>query len=231
MPELYFKSKEALFTASNSRSDYPSILAASMAPQEPVSSHNPADPALVLAQEQALVFPSFTTTTAWTLGVALRSHILALPAHKRRPAVISICLSGSSAPQLVFHCATEPGTRVDHVLWLKRKTKTVLRWQVSTWYLHCRLKPTRANESVCVGPSVMEGIEVLAEQFALSPVERYEYALQAGGFPIRVEGVEGVVGVIAVSGLQEEAADHEVIVAAIREFLDGKKEDSGANAS
>ncbi|PYH88741.1 hypothetical protein BO71DRAFT_453876 [Aspergillus ellipticus CBS 707.79] len=186
-------------------------------------SPSPADPALILAQEQALVFPTFTTTTAWSLGVSLRARILALPADMRRPAVISICLSGSSAPQLVFHCATAPGTRVDHALWLKRKTQTVLRWQVSTWYLRCRLAAAAGAEDA-LGTSVTRGMQALAEQFALSPVEQYEYALQAGGVPIRVEGVEGVVGVIAVSGLEAEAADHEVIVDAVQEFLGTKGE-------
>ena len=44
------------------------------------------------------------------------------------------------------------------------------------------------------------------------------YACHGGGFPVRVEGVEGVVGVIVVSGLKQED-DHAVIVEGIREYL------------
>lgn len=46
-----------------------------------------------------------------------------------------------------------------------------------------------------------------------------EYAIHGGGMPVRVRGVEGVVGVIVVSGLKQWE-DHQVIVDALAEFLD-----------
>jgi uncharacterized protein (UPF0303 family) len=45
-----------------------------------------------------------------------------------------------------------------------------------------------------------------------------EYAIHGGGVPLRVEGVEGVVGVIVVSGLKQEE-DHMVVVEALQMFL------------
>ena len=44
------------------------------------------------------------------------------------------------------------------------------------------------------------------------------YGCHGGGFPVRVRNVEGVVGVIVVSGLKQED-DHGVIVDGIREYL------------
>ena len=44
------------------------------------------------------------------------------------------------------------------------------------------------------------------------------YKCHGGGFPVRVRNVEGIVGVIAVSGLKSED-DNGVIVDGIREYL------------
>lgn len=48
------------------------------------------------------------------------------------------------------------------------------------------------------------------------------YACHGGGFPVRVKNVEGIVGVIVVSGLKQED-DHGVIVDAIQEYLQAKQ--------
>lgn len=45
-----------------------------------------------------------------------------------------------------------------------------------------------------------------------------EYAIHGGGVPVRVKGVEGVVGVIVVSGLKQEE-DHMVVLEALQMFL------------
>jgi uncharacterized protein (UPF0303 family) len=50
-----------------------------------------------------------------------------------------------------------------------------------------------------------------------------DYCLSGGGFPIRVRGLDGIVGVIVVSGLHQED-DHQVIVETVKEFIA-----SGAN--
>jgi uncharacterized protein (UPF0303 family) len=46
-----------------------------------------------------------------------------------------------------------------------------------------------------------------------------EFAIHGGGFPVRVKGVDGIVGVIVVSGLKQED-DHQVIVEVLREFIE-----------
>ena len=46
-----------------------------------------------------------------------------------------------------------------------------------------------------------------------------EYAIHGGGFPVRVQGVEGIVAVIVVSGLKQEQ-DHGIIVQSVQEFLE-----------
>jgi uncharacterized protein (UPF0303 family) len=45
-----------------------------------------------------------------------------------------------------------------------------------------------------------------------------EYAIHGGGVPIRVRGVEGVVGVIIVSGLAQND-DHQVVIEALEDYL------------
>lgn len=49
-----------------------------------------------------------------------------------------------------------------------------------------------------------------------------EYAIHGGGFPVRVKGVEGAVGVIVVSGYAQEE-DHQIIVESLEEFLAGQQ--------
>lgn len=45
-----------------------------------------------------------------------------------------------------------------------------------------------------------------------------DYAIHGGGFPIRIKGVESVIGVIVVSGLKQEH-DHQVIAEVVWDFL------------
>jgi uncharacterized protein (UPF0303 family) len=78
----------------------------------------------------------------------------------------------------------------------------VLRWGSSTWFLHNK---HAGNE------------EAFRAKFMLG--ERAgEYAIHGGGFPIRIKDVEGIVGVIVVSGLTMQE-DHEVIVEVLEEYI------------
>jgi uncharacterized protein (UPF0303 family) len=45
-----------------------------------------------------------------------------------------------------------------------------------------------------------------------------EYAIHGGGYPIRVQGVDGLVGVVVVSGLKQED-DHQVVAETIQAFV------------
>ena len=63
-----------------------------------------------------------------------------------------------------------------------------------------------------------EGDETaFANKFALGP-RAGEYAIHGGGVPVRVEGVEGVVAVVVVSGLKQEE-DHMVVVEGMEDCI------------
>lgn len=85
--------------------------------------------------------------------------------------------------------------------WVKRKEAVVLRWNCSTMRMRLMLR----NRG-----------KTLQETFEMS--DPSIYAVHGGGFPVKVRGVEGVVGVIVVSGLTQED-DHDVIVNGIKEYL------------
>ena len=64
----------------------------------------------------------------------------------------------------------------------------------------------------------MKGDEkAFAEKYMLGHTAG-EYAIHGGGVPVRVKGVEGVVGVIVVSGLKQEE-DHQIVVEALQKAL------------
>ena len=173
------------------------------------------------AQESsaAVIFPSFTSETAWALGLALRSRILSLPADQRKPALISIALTGGSEPHVVFQAATEPGTFADNEVWVRRKRNTVLRWGVSSWLMRNKMLT-----STGLGADQVEGAFVT--KHALTSTggggAADDFAIHGGAFPVRVKGVDGVIGVVVVSGLKQED-DHQVVLETIREFI---KQDS-----
>jgi uncharacterized protein (UPF0303 family) len=55
--------------------------------------------------------------------------------------------------------------------------------------------------------------EAFAKKFGLGS-KASEYAIHGGGVPVRVKGVDGLVGVVIVSGLKQEE-DHMVVVEAL----------------
>ena len=85
--------------------------------------------------------------------------------------------------------------------WVKRKEAVVLRWGVSTLQMRQRLQES--------GRTLQQGYEMSDPSV---------YAVHGGGFPLKVRNVDGLVGVIVVSGLAQED-DHGVIVEGIKEYL------------
>ncbi|KAL4887151.1 DUF967 domain protein [Aspergillus karnatakaensis] len=169
-----------------------------------------------LESSPSAIFPTFTATTAWTLGNALRNRILSLPSSQRKPALISITLTGGSEPHILFQAATEPGTVADNEVWVRRKRNTVLRWGLSSWAMRQKMIAGRGGDA--------NGVEeAFVGKYALKSssggVTADEFAIHGGGFPVRVRGVDGVVGVIVVSGLAQQD-DHQVIVEAVRGFIE-----------
>ncbi|KAG9230202.1 hypothetical protein BJ875DRAFT_163533 [Amylocarpus encephaloides] len=145
--------------------------------------------------DSSLIFKHFTVQDAWELGSALRNRLLPIPT----PVVINISLANQN--QTLFHSCTHSGVMPDNDNWVSRKRKTVLRWGVSTWYMHCKF----------------DGDEnAFKDKYGLGN-SAGEYAIHGGGVPIRVTSVEGVVAVVVVSGLKQHE-DHAVILEVIREL-------------
>jgi uncharacterized protein (UPF0303 family) len=84
---------------------------------------------------------------------------------------------------------------------VQRKRNSVFRWGSSTWFLHCKFKGDE---------------EIFAAKYGLSKQQASAYAIHGGAVPIYVEGVEGVVAVVIVSGLKQHE-DHGVIVDVVKE--------------
>ncbi|VDC07981.1 unnamed protein product [Peniophora sp. CBMAI 1063] len=163
----------------------------------------PRDVDAIESIEQALTLTTFTADDVWEIGTALRERLLAF----QGPAVVNITLANSN--QLLFHTATRSGTQADNDTWVARKRATVLRFGHSTWYMHNK---NNGDESAFAAKYV------LGERAG-------NYAIHGGGWPVRVKGVEGVVGVIVVSGLKQEE-DHQVIVEVLKEIV--KKQEGKA---
>lgn len=149
----------------------------------------------VAAQEEACRLPSFDSNVAWEIGNIIRTNLQKFT----RPAVVYVAHANSS--QLLFFATSKPGTLPDNMHWVKRKEAVVLRWGRSTMGMRLSLQAR--------GKTLQETFEMNDPSI---------YAVHGGGFPVKVKGVEGVVGVIVVSGLTQED-DHAVIVDGIKEYL------------
>ncbi|EMC92321.1 hypothetical protein BAUCODRAFT_285172 [Baudoinia panamericana UAMH 10762] len=147
--------------------------------------------------DNSLVFPAFTAQTAWSLGAALRTKLLAFP----KPTVIDISLAHGM--HCLFHAVTHSGTTPDNDTWVSRKRNTVLRWGNSTWYMHNKYAGDEA---------------AFQAKFSLGSTAG-SYAIHGGGWPVRVRGVEGIVAVVVVSGLKQDQ-DHGIIVQTVSEMLE-----------
>ncbi|KAL7413110.1 hypothetical protein BDY24DRAFT_390618 [Mrakia frigida] len=151
------------------------------------------DAALTLTQESTLILPSFDSTIAFDFGTTLRTHIQTK--FPDSPAVV-IQITAGTSENLYFFATAGKGTNGDNRSWVDRKRRSVARWERSTGGLNAKFKG--------ILPA-WAGTET-------------EYAIHGGGFPLRVEGVEPLVGIVVVSGLKQ-TDDHLVIVEALQKFI------------
>ncbi|KAI1660770.1 hypothetical protein F4813DRAFT_348278 [Daldinia decipiens] len=151
----------------------------------------PKDTIVVKAAWDSFLLESFTAGDAWELGHLLYARLL--PFSTQKPTLISIALANG---QVLFQSAVGSGTTLDNETWVQRKRNTVLRFGTSTWFQHCKY----AGDE-----------EAFRLMFAMSPEQAEKYAIHGGGVPIRVQGVEGIVAIVVVSGLKPHE-DHGVIV-------------------
>ncbi len=146
--------------------------------------------AAIEAQEAELQFASFSNEDALELG------LLIVDMARRRGAPIAIDIARGG--QRLFHYAFE-GSSADNDAWIERKKAVVARFGRSSFLIGRRLERDAAT---------------MAEKFFIDP---REYSAHGGCFPIILKGT-GSVGSVTVSGLPQ-AEDHELVVAALREFL------------
>ncbi|KAK0609926.1 hypothetical protein B0T17DRAFT_621223 [Bombardia bombarda] len=145
----------------------------------------------------SLTFNTFTADDAWELGHLLHARLA--PLAVKTPALISISMANRN--QVLFQCVTGPGTTPDNETWVQRKRNSVLRFGCSTWFLHCKYKGDE---------------EAFRLKFGMSQEQAGKYAIHGGAIPIRVQGVEGIVAVVIVSGLKQYE-DHGVIIDVVKE--------------
>ena len=146
--------------------------------------------ALLLAQEDRLVFEQFDHQSAWELGSAMRESALA----DGLPIAISIRRNGHR----LFHAAV-PGTSADNDSWLERKCAVVDRFGHSSYYVGCQFRAAGGSFDVD------------------SRLDVGRFAAHGGAFPLIV-ATAGCIGTIAVSGLPQRD-DHNFVVASLESFL------------
>ncbi|MGW2466227.1 heme-degrading domain-containing protein [Streptomyces bauhiniae] len=142
------------------------------------------------AQEQRLVFRTFTHDDAWALG----SLLVELSRERQAPIAVDIHRAG----QQLFHAAL-PGSTPDNDAWIARKRRVVERYGSASYLVGSRFraKGTTFEDSSRLDPD--------------------RYAAHGGSFPITVKGV-GVIGSVTVSGLPQ-IEDHRLVVEALERFL------------
>ena len=145
-------------------------------------------------QEKELQFYEFTSETALKIGLSIIERA------KRENKIISVDITRNG--HQLFHYSFE-GTSPDHDQWIIRKNRVVNRFNKS---------------SLRVGMELSKCGKSLEEE---SYISSFEFTANGGSFPIIVKNV-GVIGTITVSGLAEKD-DHEIVVAAISEYLGNKK--------
>jgi uncharacterized protein (UPF0303 family) len=135
----------------------------------------------------------FDNSVCWKLGSIARD--LSLARYPTKPVVIDISLASG---QVLFHSVTNDGTSLDNDQWISRKKRTVLRFGKSSFYIGQKLR--------------IKG-QPMEDALFVSPID---YASHGGSVPIRIKGVDGVIGTLTISGLAQEE-DHLLAIEVLTE--------------
>lgn len=135
----------------------------------------------------------FDSSVCWKLGSIARD--LSLARYPTKPVVIDISLASG---QVLFHSVTNDGTSLDNDQWISRKKRTVLRFGKSSFYIGQKLR--------------IKG-QPMEDALFVSPID---YASHGGSVPIRIKGVDGVIGTLTISGLAQEE-DHLLAIEVLTE--------------
>ena len=164
-----------------------------MTASEPSTSHDFALLAQRIEAELAeLTMDAFGPEDALRLGLIL--------ARRGTEGALPIAIDIRRDSQILFHLALR-GAQPDNDIWIERKARTVLRYGIPSLLVGTRPK--------------IDGRRIENEGW----FDQMSYAAHGGAFPLVVRGA-GVVAVATVSGLAQ-LDDHDLVVAALREFVEG----------
>ena len=142
-------------------------------------------------QEEILRFKRFDNESAFELGCFMMKRAKELS--------LQVALSIRSADGAVlFQYLCNDATALNDN-WLRRKTNTV----------------------IMMGASSLRGtynLEGNGESIEDNGLSKEDYALCGGGFPVRLEGMDHVIGAVCCSNMYH-IADHEFVVDRLREYL------------
>ena len=141
-------------------------------------------------QETRLVLGSFDHADAWRLGAQMVEKAL----REIAPVIVDI----RRRDLVLFHSA-QAGTTAENEVWLKRKARTVFRFETSTALLQGRF--------------AARGID----QWTTGWFDARKFTATGGSFPVRVHGA-GVIAAVTVSGLTSDA-DHDFVVNSLTAYV------------
>jgi uncharacterized protein (UPF0303 family) len=145
----------------------------------------------VAEHERVLVFRSFTEDTAREIGESIRQAAAADGA--------ALVIGVRFWNRVLYHFAM-PGTGPSQADWVRRKSNFVERFHMASYAM--TLRQQRDGKGFAHDDNV----------------DPTQIAAHGGSFPIRIEGVAGVIGTITVSGVPGRR-DHGYVAAAIAKHL------------
>lgn len=154
--------------------------------------------AISLEQLEALediTIPTFNADVAWKIGNQARS--IAVEKYASKGVVIDISLASG---QVLFHTTTSTKSATsDNDEWAKRKSKSVIRFGKSSFYVGSKLRQKK---------------QTIEQVYFISSTE---FTTHGGSVPIRVAGNDSVIGTLTISGLAQEE-DHLLALEVLRSF-------------
>lgn len=149
----------------------------------------------LLKEEKQLEFLRLSNENMMHIGLSILEHGKKF----HIPVAVEITLNG-----LVVFRHFQDGAIFDSEFWLQRKRNSVELMSMSSLRF-------------------LYWLDMIGETLSDRKLNPDEYAAGGGGFPIKIRGM-GVVGSICVSGLPNHEDDHQIVVDAIKEYLETQKE-------
>lgn len=146
--------------------------------------------------KECLLLLTFNSDVAWQLGNLARDQVLKNP-YLNKKAVIDVSLTNG---HILFHAPATPGTTVENDSWIETMKNTVKRTGESSLYNYYKT------------------IDCLHVYYSdVRSVGQAKYASYGGSIPIRVKGLDYIVGMLTISG-DHHIRDHIMAYNALEEF-------------